>query len=176
MSTCSIISCVVGRGCLLWPVHSLDKTLLAFALLNFVLLMPIFPVTPGVSLFLKKINLVNWRLITLQYCNGFCHTLTSGISWLPTFAFQSPMMKRTFVFFWCYYCKLLYVFMQPFSFFGISGWDIGLVTVMLNGLPCKWTEMILSFLRWHPSTAFQVEESVNAKTPKWYVVSLGCVK
>ena len=26
---------------------------------------------------------------------------------------------------------------------------------MLNGLPCKWTESILSFLRLHPSTAFQ---------------------
>ena len=28
---------VVGRGCLLWPVYSLRKTLLAFALLHFVL-------------------------------------------------------------------------------------------------------------------------------------------
>ena len=24
----------------------------------------------------KKINYFNWRLITLQYCSGFCHTLT----------------------------------------------------------------------------------------------------
>ena len=37
MSTCRVISCVVGRGCLLWPVHSLDKTLLAFVLLHFLL-------------------------------------------------------------------------------------------------------------------------------------------
>ena len=37
MSMCRVISCVVGRGCLLWPVHSLGKTLLAFALLHFVL-------------------------------------------------------------------------------------------------------------------------------------------
>ena len=37
MSMCGITSCVVERGCLLWPVHSLDKTLLAFALLRFVL-------------------------------------------------------------------------------------------------------------------------------------------
>ena len=35
MSICTVISCVVGRGCLLWPVHSLGKTLLAFALLHF---------------------------------------------------------------------------------------------------------------------------------------------
>ena len=37
MSMCRVFSCVVGRGCLLWSVHSLDKTLLAFALLHFVL-------------------------------------------------------------------------------------------------------------------------------------------
>ena len=37
MSMCRVFSCVVGKGCLLWPVHSLDKTLLAFALLHSVL-------------------------------------------------------------------------------------------------------------------------------------------
>ena len=31
-----------------------------------------------------------------------------------------------------------------------------LITVVLNGLPCKQTEIILSFLRLHPSTAFQI--------------------
>ena len=34
MSTCRVFSCVVGRGCLLWPVHSHCKTLLVFALLH----------------------------------------------------------------------------------------------------------------------------------------------
>ena len=34
MSMCRVFSCVVGRGCLLWPVHSLGKTLLVFALLH----------------------------------------------------------------------------------------------------------------------------------------------
>ena len=34
MSMCRVFSCVVGRGCLLWPVHFLGKTLLVFALLN----------------------------------------------------------------------------------------------------------------------------------------------
>ena len=34
MSMCRVIFCVVGRGCLLWPVHSLGRTLLAFALLH----------------------------------------------------------------------------------------------------------------------------------------------
>ena len=36
MAMCGVFSCVVGRGCLLWPVNSLGKTLLAFALLHFV--------------------------------------------------------------------------------------------------------------------------------------------
>ena len=34
MSTCRVDSCIVGRGCLLWPVHSLDKILQAFVLLH----------------------------------------------------------------------------------------------------------------------------------------------
>ena len=34
MSMCRVFSCVVGRGCLLWPVHFLGKTLLVFALLQ----------------------------------------------------------------------------------------------------------------------------------------------
>ena len=37
MSMCRVLSWVVGRGCLLWPACSLDKTLLAFAVLHFVL-------------------------------------------------------------------------------------------------------------------------------------------
>ena len=37
MSMCRIFSCVVGRGCLLWPVRSLGRTLLAFVLLHSVL-------------------------------------------------------------------------------------------------------------------------------------------
>ena len=31
MSMCRVFSCVVGRGCLLWPVHSLGQTLLALS-------------------------------------------------------------------------------------------------------------------------------------------------
>ena len=37
MCMCRVFSCVVGKGCLLWQVHSFGKTLLAFALLHFVL-------------------------------------------------------------------------------------------------------------------------------------------
>ena len=37
MSMCRVFSCVVGAVCLLWPGHSLRKTLLSFALFLFVL-------------------------------------------------------------------------------------------------------------------------------------------
>ena len=37
MSMYRVFSCVVGRGCSLWPVHFLGKTLLVFALLHSVL-------------------------------------------------------------------------------------------------------------------------------------------
>ena len=37
MSMCRVFSCVVGRVCLLWPIRSLCKTLLAFDPLCFVL-------------------------------------------------------------------------------------------------------------------------------------------
>ena len=37
MSMCRVVSCIVERGCLLWPVCSLGRTLLAFTLLPFVL-------------------------------------------------------------------------------------------------------------------------------------------
>ena len=37
MSMCRVVSCVVGKGYLLWTACSLDKTLLAFAQLPFVL-------------------------------------------------------------------------------------------------------------------------------------------
>ena len=37
MSMCRVVSCVVERGCLLWRVCSLGKTLFTFALLHFLL-------------------------------------------------------------------------------------------------------------------------------------------
>ena len=35
-----------------------------------------FPLWFIMGSFLKKLIYFNWRLITLQYCSGFCHTLT----------------------------------------------------------------------------------------------------
>ena len=48
MSTCRVFSCVVGRGCLLWPVHFLGKTL-SLCPASFRIPRPNLPVTPGVS-------------------------------------------------------------------------------------------------------------------------------
>ena len=63
VSMCRVISCVVGRRCLLWPVRSLGKTV-SLCPASFCTPRPNLPIIPGMS-------------------------------WLPTFAFQSPMMKRT---------------------------------------------------------------------------------
>ena len=49
-----VISWVVGRGCLLWPMCSLDKILLAFALLHFVLK--------------AKLVCYSWYLLTSCFC------------------------------------------------------------------------------------------------------------
>ena len=64
MSMCRVFSCVVERGCLLWTVYTLGKTLISICPASFCAPRPNLPVNPGVS-------------------------------WLATFEFQSPIMKRT---------------------------------------------------------------------------------
>ena len=64
MSVCRVVSCVVERGYLLWPVYSLGK--------ENVSLCPASSCTPRPNLL-----------------------VTPGISSVPTFAFQSPRIKRT---------------------------------------------------------------------------------
>ena len=118
--------CVVGRGCLLWPVHFLGKILLAFSLLHSVL-------------------------------QGQICLLLQVSSWLPTFAFQSPLMKRTS--FLCVISRRSCRFSQNGSTSASSALLVRAytwITVILNDLPWKWTEIILSFLRLHQSTAFQI--------------------
>ena len=98
--------------------HYLGKTLLAVALLHFVLQGQIIP----------------------------------GISGLATFAYQSPVMKRT-----SFLVLILdhLVFIEPFNFshFGISGWGISLDYYDIECFALE-TEIILLFLRLYPSTAF----------------------
>ena len=48
MSMCRVFSCVAGRGRLLWPVHSLGRTV-SLCLATFCTPRPILPVTPAIS-------------------------------------------------------------------------------------------------------------------------------
>ena len=60
------------------------------------------------------------------------------------------------IFFGCQFQKILQVFIElfNFSFFSITGGAQTWITLILNGLPWKQTEIMLLFLRLHPSTAF----------------------
>ena len=72
MSMCRVISCDVGRGCLVWPVHSVGKTLLAFALLNFVL--------QGQTCLLLQVSLMFHRRTKWKQCTTKRNLETSVIS------------------------------------------------------------------------------------------------
>ena len=95
MSMCRVFSCIVGRGCLLWPVRFLFFVF-SFCPASFCIPRPNLPVHPSVS-------------------------------WLPSFEFQSPIMKRTS--FWgVSYKRSCRSSIEPFSFsfFSITGWGIDL--------------------------------------------------
>ena len=64
MSMCRVISCIVGRGCLLWPVCSLGKTV-SFCSASFCTPKPKLPITPGISNFFLLYNTV----LVLPYIN-----------------------------------------------------------------------------------------------------------
>ena len=70
--------------------------------------------------------------------------VTQGISGHPTFAFQSPVMKRTslFIYLFIYLVLVLEGLVGlhravQVSFFGTSSWGITWITMILNGLPWK---------------------------------------
>ena len=48
MSMCRVFSCVVGKGCLLWPVRSLGKNSISLCPPSLCTPRPNLPVTPGV--------------------------------------------------------------------------------------------------------------------------------
>ena len=71
MSMCRVFSCVVGRGCLLWPVCSLCKILLAFALLH--------PVLQGQTRLLLQVSL-NFLLLHSRTCeNESCSVMSDSL-------------------------------------------------------------------------------------------------
>ena len=78
-----------------------------------------------------------------------------GISWLPTFAFRSPIMKgHIFGVLLLEGLVGLHRTVQRSASSAFLDRAKTWVTVILNALPWKLTEIILSFLRLHPSTAF----------------------
>ena len=103
MSTCRVVFCVVRRGCLLWPVCSLSKTLLAFALLHFYLRANL-PVTPGKSwlsttaiqsYMMKKTSFFmsfSWHDYTvIEYASHLDYTVTWLHKWdYAAFFFLTP--------------------------------------------------------------------------------------
>ena len=123
MST-RVLSCIVGKECLVLPACSLHKTLLAFAPLHLY----------------SKAKLACFSRYLLTF----------------TFALQSSVRKRTFFFF-------LFLVLVLEGLYRISQlqlvWHQWLghrfvTAVMLYGLPWKWIEIILLFLRLHSSAAF----------------------
>ena len=123
MSMCTVISCIIGRVCLLWPVCSLGKTV-SLCPASFCTPWPNLPITPG-------------------------------ISWLPTFAFQHHMRKRT-SFFGVSSRKSYWVFIElfNFSFFGINGWGTD-----LDSCDAEWFALEMN---WDHSVIFET-------TPKYCI-------
>ena len=126
MFMCRVVSCVVGKGCLLCPVCFLDKTLLAFVLLHFVF--------QGQLACYSKYLLTSYICIPIPYNEK------------DIFFFLSVSSRRS-----CRSSQSCSTSASLASVVGAQTW----ITVMLNGLPSKQTEIILSFLTLHPRTAFQ---------------------
>ena len=123
------------------------------------------------------ISVFSWQnsvsLCPASFCTARPNlTVTPGISLFPTFAFQSPIMKRT-SFGECQFWKVLQVFREPFnfSFFSITGQgtDLDYCDIESNR-DWKRTEIILSFLKLHPSTAFQTLLLTMMATPSLYEI------
>ena len=130
MSMCRVFSCVVGRGCLLRPVHFLGKTLSVFALLHCV--------------FQGQICLL------LQVFLDFL-LLHSSPLWWKGHLFSVLVLKGLVGLHRTVQLQLLQRYWLGHGHWLGHSW----ITVILNGLPWKQTEIILPFLRLHPSTAFR---------------------
>ena len=83
--------------------------------------------------------------------------VTPRISGFPTFAFQSPLMKNDVIF--GFSSRRSYRSSYNWSTAASSASVVGAypwISVIFNSLPWKQIEIILLFLRLHPSTAFQI--------------------
>ena len=126
---CTAITRVVGKGCLLSPVCSLGKTLLACALLHFAL--------QGQTCLLFQVSL-DFLLLVFQ---------SPMMKRTSFFCVSSRRSRRS--------CKSSKSHSPSASSASVVGAQIWII-VMLNGLPWKQIEITLNlFLRLHSSTAFQ---------------------
>ena len=86
---CVVFSCVAGRGCLLWPMHFLGKTLLVFALFHSIFqlcFLPAIYLGPKTTLsFLGMLVLKGLvglhRTIQLQLLQRYCLGHRLGLPW-----------------------------------------------------------------------------------------------
>ena len=136
---CWVFYCVAGRGSLLWPVHSLGKTLLIFAMLHFVLQRQMCLLLEVSIVFLLLHSSPLWRkghlywVLVLEGLIGVHRTV------------QLQLLQHY-----------------------LSRHRLGLLWYWLI---CLETEIILSFLRLHPSIAFWTlfldwKRSVSIPIPK----------
>ena len=172
MSMCKVAYFVVGRGCLLWPVCSLGKTLLAFALLHFVL--------QGQTC-LSRFLLTSYFCIPIPYGEkniffGFS-SRKARKSCRPSEIWSisaSSALKGQGSLAWCssWRFKELYMTYQlnnnnqkvlevfteriNFSFFDISGWGIDLDYCDTEWLALEMNWDFLSFLKLLSSTPFWI--------------------
>ena len=125
LTMCGVIACVVARECLLWPVRSLGKTLLAFALLHFVL--------------------QDQTCLLFQVSLDFL-LLHSSPLWWKGYLFWVLVLEDFVSLYRTIQLQLLWLYW--------SGHRLRLPLYLLVCLG-KWIEIILLFLRSHLSTAFQ---------------------
>ena len=151
MCMCRVLSYIVGKRCLLWPVSSFEKTLLAFFLLHFVLQTQSCLNTPGISWF-STLAFQSSMMKSISLCVLVLNDLTGFPDaqqvknlpvrqemqeiWVPSLSLQDPLEEGMA------------------SHFSILAWRPRLLwcwMVFLGSEPRS-----LSFLRLHPSTVFQI--------------------
>ena len=124
MSMCRI-SCVVGRGCLLWSMRSLGKTLLAFALLHIIL--------------------QDQTCLLLQVSLDFLLLLSSPLWWKGQPLFLMLVLEGLVGFLWTVQLHLLWRYWLGQRLLNYCD---------IEWFALERAEIILLFLKLHPSIAF----------------------
>ena len=129
---CTVITCVVGKGCLQWPMCSLDKILLTFALLHCV--------PQG------KLACYSRYLLTTHFCNQI-HYDERSIFCVCVCVSSRRCCRSVFILGWlCYW--IICLGKEPGSFCHFCDW-----TQVQALIICCWT---MSNLPWFMVLTFQV--------------------